>query len=129
MEQNKSNKLEWNKDVEDSLNQVLVAIGLNKYQSKRILYEINTSITWNEDNSDFVDTDEVVFDGDADEDTCLSCLRLMESGSHFVSDLKDKGMWHLSPHANCRHNYTFDNHLSIQKRKRINSLIQKKIKL
>ena len=68
-----------------------------------------------------------VIDNFLDEETCLDCLLIMKKGSISVKDLKENEQWDLSPHANCRHNFTYESHLILEKKIHVDNLINKLI--
>ena len=123
-----SNTIDWDDNVQSALKELLTGIGLVKSQTGRLIDEIDKSLVWNDERPEiYSDEDRVVFDGPLDEETCLDCLLIMKKGSIPVKDLKENEHWDLSPHANCRHNFTYESHLILEKKLHVDNLINKLI--
>jgi|TARA_B100000678_G_C17983651_1_gene412030 hypothetical protein len=120
-----SNEIGWDSDIKSGLQELLTRIGLIDSQCGRLIDEIDKSLAWNEEKPEiYSENDRVVFDGPLDEETCLTCLSIMKKGSIPVENLKENEQWDLSPHANCRHSFTYESHIILQKKVHVDNLIQ-----
>ena len=118
-------KLSWDTEIRDGMLILLDNIGLSKSQSLRIIDEIDKSMDWNNELEIFSDSDRILLDGPADSETCIKCLLHMKSGPKTVKELKNDEAWEVSPHANCRCNYSYETRLTMNKKQHVHHLIQK----
>ncbi len=117
-------KLTWNRSLMNKLLEFFNDLGLNESQSIRLVDEIDKSIIWNDQQVYYSDNDEVLLDGPADEDTCIECLLKMQAGLFKVSNLKANDEWDVSPHSNCRCNYSYETKVTMNKKQNIHHLIE-----